>query len=341
MQLNSQAHELILMQTTQQKLGCIFGWIAVLLLVSCQPPTTQPVAPRVTPGPGGGTGWLAISSDPTGAFNFPDGNSDIYLIRTDGSGRTQLTTASGNDFSPAWSPDGSRIVFRTTRDGNDEIYVMNADGSGQTNLSRSPATEERGPDWSPDDQQIAVASLQGAILDIFVMPINFVEPRRDSSKWTNLTDNSLGGDEYPAWSPDGTRIAFHSYRDGNWEIYVMNADGSGQTRLTHNPGEDTYPVWSPDGTRLIFSSARVGYTDIYMINADGTGLTPLTSDLTPEYDPSWSPDGSLIAFTRAVDEDPRRAHIYLMQADGSGQTQITNTPASDWNPVWQPLPSSP
>lgn len=318
----------------------IFEWIAVLFLFSCQAPTAQPIMPPVTPGPGGGTGWLAISSDTSGSFYFPDGNSDIYLIRADGLGRTQLTTASGNDFSPAWSPDGSQIVFRTTRDGNDEIYIMNADGSDQTNLSRSPTTEERGPNWSPDGQQIALASLQGAILDIFIMPINFVQPQEDSANWTNLTDNSLGGDEYPAWSPDGTRIAFHSYRDGNWEIYVMNADGSGQMRLTHNPGEDTYPVWSPDGTRLIFSSASVGYTDIYVINADGTELTPLTSDPAPESYPSWSPDGSLIAFTRAVEEDPRRAHIFLMQADGSGQTQITNTPASDWNPVWQPLPSS-
>lgn len=310
-------------------------------LVSCQPPTIQPVAPRGTPGPGGGTGWLAISSDPTGAFSFPDGNSDIYLIRADGSGRTQLTTASGNDFSPAWSPDGAEIIFRTTREGNDEIYVMNADGSGQTNLSRSPATEERGPDWSPDGQQIALASLQGAILDIFVMPIHLAQPSEYSSTWANLTDDSLGGDEYPDWSPDGTRIAFHSYRDGNWEIYVMNADGTGQTRLTYNPEEDTYPAWSPDGTRLIFSSARVGYTDIYIINVDGTGLRPLTSDPAPEYDPTWSPDGSMIAFTRAVGTDPRRAHIYLMKSDGSGQKQITDTPASDWNPVWQPLPSTP
>lgn len=310
-------------------------------LVSCQPTTMPPVAARVTPGPGGGTGWLAISSEPAGIFDFENGNSDIYLIRTDGSDRTQLTTAIGNDFSPAWSPDGSQIVFRTTRDGEDEIYVMNTSGSNQTNLSRSPSTEERSPAWSPDGRQIALASLQGAILDIFIMPVNLERWWGNNTKWTNLTGDSLGGDEYPAWSPDGTKIAFHSYRDGNWEIYLMNADGSGQTRLTNNPGEDTHPAWSPDGTRLIFNSATVGYTDIYVINADGTGLRPLTNDPAPEYDPAWSPDGSMIAFTRAVDDDPRRAHIYLMQADGSGQKQVTNTPASDWNPVWQPLPTIP
>src|SRR5919109_4629272 len=93
-------------------------------LVACQPATQQPVTLLVTPGPGGGTGWLAISSEPKGVFDFENGNSDIYLIRTDGSERTQLTTAPGNDFTPAWSPDGRQIVFRTTRDGDDEIYVM-------------------------------------------------------------------------------------------------------------------------------------------------------------------------------------------------------------------------
>ena len=315
--------------------------VTISALVACQPATKQSVTPLVTPGPGGGTGWLAISSEPNGVFNFENGNSDIYLIRTDGSERRQLTTAPGNDFTPAWSPDGRQIVFRSTRDGNDEIYVMNADGSGQTNLSNSPTTEERGPDWSPNGQQIALAALQGEILDIFVLPSTLTEPPVNQTDWINLTDDSLGGDEYPAWSPDGTKIAFHSYRDGNWEIYVMNADGTEQTKLTHNPGEDTYPTWSPEGSRLVFNSATVGYTDIYMINADGTGLTQLTSHPAPEYNPSWSPDGSLIAFTRAVDEDPRIARIYLMRADGSAQTQITDTPASDWNPVWQPLPVSP
>jgi Tol biopolymer transport system component len=313
----------------------LLTWILVYVLVSCQPAIEQPVAPCVTPGQGGGTGWLAISSEPAGSFDVANGNSDIYLIRTDGSQRTQLTTAPGNDFSPAWSPDGARIIFRTTRDGDDEIYVMNADGSDQTNLSRSPASEERSPAWSPDGRQIALSSQGGT--DIFILPVDLAEQARNNTKWKRLTSDRPGGDEYPAWSPDGTKIAFHSDRDGNWEIYVMNADGSGQTRLTNHPGEDSYPDWSPDGTHLIFSSETIGYSDIYVMNADGTGLIQLTDNPEPEYDPAWSPDGSMIAFSRAVDKDPRRAHIYLMQADGSGQTQITNTAASDWMPVWQPL----
>ena len=129
-------------RTYARKLFTMDFLLTISVLVACQPATGQPARLLVTPGPGGGTGWLAITSEPNGVFNFENGNSDIYLIRTDGSERIQLTTAPGNDFTPAWSPDGRQIVFRTTRDGNDEIYVMNADGSGQTNLSRSSTTEE-------------------------------------------------------------------------------------------------------------------------------------------------------------------------------------------------------
>lgn len=154
-------------------------------------------------------------------------------------------------YQPAWSPDGQRIAFvgqHTTSDGGTEIYVINVDGSGLTRLT-----------------------------------------------------NSLGDDWRPAWSPDGQKIAFFSFRDaygttdpGNSEIYVMNSDGSSQTRITYNPtidtnrpGADEDPTWSPDGRQIAFRSYRDGGIDIYVMNADGSGVTRLTFE-GANYVPNWS-----------------------------------------------------
>jgi len=93
---------------------------------------------------------------------------------------------------------------------------------------------------------------------------------------TNLTHDA-GDDWYPVWSPEGQRIAFLSERDGNWDIYVMDADGSNPTNLTHDAGFDGYPAWSPDGQRIAFASNRDGNTEIYVIAADGSSLIGTTS----------------------------------------------------------------
>ncbi|MBI2504748.1 MAG: PD40 domain-containing protein [Candidatus Latescibacteria bacterium] len=128
------------------------------------------------------------------------------------------------------------------------------------------------------------------------------------------------------------KIAFR--RDS--EIYVMNADGSGQINLTNYPGVDYQPCWSPDGTQIAFTSERTGRGDIYVMNADGTGVTRLTSDSDLDGQPSWSPDGTKIAFMSTRDPNPPNGEIYVMNADGSGQTRLTNNPARDADPSWSP-----
>jgi hypothetical protein len=130
-------------------------------------------------------------------------------------------------------------------------------------------------------------------------------------------------------------IAFASNRDGNWEIYVMNADGSGVTRLTNNPADDRVPSWSPDGRRIAFDSKRDGNYEIYVMNADGSGQTNLTNNPADDYMPSWSPDGRRIAFDSKRDGN---YEIYVMNADGSGVTRLTNNPAFDCCPAWSPAP---
>jgi sugar lactone lactonase YvrE len=130
------------------------------------------------------------------------------------------------------------------------------------------------------------------------------------------------------------RIAFTSKRDGNNEIYVINADGSGLTNLTNHPGNDTGAAWSPDGTRIAFVSDRHGTSDIYVMNADGSEQTRLTSSHYSEIHPAWSPDGTRIAFVYHYGND----EIYVMNADGSGETPLTENEAFvvDSFPAWSP-----
>jgi len=115
----------------------------------------------------------------------------------------------------------------------------------------------------------------------------------------------------PAWSPNGTKIAFQSSRDGNPEIYVMNADGSNSTRLTENRANDEFPVWSPDGSKIAFISNRDGQQDIYIMNADGSNVTRLTDNSIREISLSWSPDGTKIAFC-GYPPDESEPNIYVV-----------------------------
>ena len=122
------------------------------------------------------------------------------------------------------------------------------------------------------------------------------------------------------------KIAFVSDRDGNAEIYSMDTDGGGQTRLTEDAGEDYSPAWSPDGQRLAFVSTRDGNAEIYVMNADGSGQTRLTNSTAGDLAPAWTRDGSQIGFVTNRDGNDE---IYLMNADGSNQTNLTNNLADD------------
>ncbi len=147
-----------------------------------------------------------------------------------------------------------------------------------------------------------------------------------------LTNHEAGG-ESPVWSPDGKHIAFTSRRDGNYDIYVMEADGSNPRRLTNHEADDWSPVWSPDGQHIAFTSNRDDNSDIYVMGADGSNLRRLTDHEAADGSPVWSPDGKHIAFTSNRDDN---SDIYVMGADGSKPRRLTYHEAADGWPVWSP-----
>jgi Tol biopolymer transport system component len=149
----------------------------------------------------------------------------------------------------------------------------------------------------------------------------------DGTNVVRLTNN-LYPDQHPAWSPDGTKIAFASNRDGNSEIYTMNADGSNQTNISNNMAGDYYPIWSPDGTRIAFISIRNGSYSLYLMDPDGTNPRQLTPNGESFSHPAWSPDGTMLAM-RGPNED-----IYRINIDGSNLVAVTNETTDKWQIIW-------
>ncbi len=174
-----------------------------------------------------------------------DGNADIYVMNTDGSGQTRLTDDAAWDADPTWSPDSKQIAFVSNRDGGNgfQIYVMNANGSKQTRLpnNRPIGTWNSFPNWSHDGSRIVFQSQDNSDSPFQI----YVMSARGRDKPIRLT--SEGNNEFAEWSPDGKLIAFSSDRDGNNEIYMMNADGSAQVNVTNSRANDSNPSWQPGG----------------------------------------------------------------------------------------------
>ena len=243
----------------------------------------------------------------------------IEVIDVEGTSRTRLTSNTGKHGSQRWSPTSDRVAYIAEGSDGPFIYTGTSDGSESLQLT-SIQGDEVG-DWSGDGNSVAFAVYSGEAQGIWVRNPDGVNELR-------LTETP---DYSPVWSPDSKRIAFLSTRDGNAEIYVMQADASEQKRLTKSDADESQISWSPSGRQILFVSERDGNPEVYVTDVDGTDQTRLTFNNVIDDQPIWSPRGRKIAFVSYLDGD---AEIFVMNADGENQVRLTNNTAQDTNPSW-------
>jgi TolB protein len=257
---------------------------------------------------------------------YGDGGNQVWTINPDGTGRHKLLKFGAD---PGVSPDGKRIAFvagvidRTIDQYVPRLWVMNADGSGKRQLpiDLAAAGTWPNPDWSPDGSTIIFSGVSQGKNEF--EHIYSVKP--DGSALKRLTSDP---DRGPTWSPDGKRIAFVRYRYASrlgFELFVMNADGSNQHKLT--AGFD--PDWSPDGKSIAFDDTG----GMEVINPDGTDLHSLLSRASQ---PTWSPNGKKIAYSFGQVGEPANG-IYEMNVDGTGKEQLSHLGFGSVDSMsWQP-----
>lgn len=217
------------------------------------------------------------------------GDNDIWVIAADGTSLGNVTRDPASDKGPSWSPDGRTIAFHSTRDHpRGEIYTMDADGSNVRRLTMNEEYEEC-VTWSPDGARLAYCRLMpdGAEHgsgngELYVMD-------GDGANVQRVTDRP-GFDSNPAWSPDGTRLAFHG-RDGDAvDLFVIDVDGTGLVNLTADSIEAWQPSWSPDGREIAYcAGVPPDEYDIWVIRADGGERRRITDAPGRDQSPSFRP----------------------------------------------------
>ncbi len=254
-----------------------------------------------------------------------DGNTEIYSIHVDGSHERRLTENNAYDGFPSWSPDGKQVLFQSDRGGELCIYMMDMDGA---NVRKIPNTQGGNyAKWSRDGSKIAFFAERNDNTEIIM-----VNP--DGSNPVNLTNNAAN-DETPSWTSDGQKIVFQTNRGNvrkvgengdvqraNYDIYIMDADGSNQTRITGFETNDENPSISPDGTQVVYQSYIDNGLAIVVVDTDGSNKRILTDAVPPSGSPAWSGDGNKIAFDSMRDGN---FEIFTMNVDGTEQKQLTFT----------------
>ncbi len=236
------------------------------------------------------------------------GHEAIQVMDWDGTDLYKLTTKR-NARQPAWSPDGGQIAFNSWNGRNTAICTAMADGSEEQCLtSLTPDTDFFGPSWSPDGSQIACAvhSHPGSQDLGYRIHILDVVGGRQDAEGDNVRRLSLSGEaaeDIPTWSPASVesgpslgQIAFTSVRDGQWQLFLVNANGTDLRQLTHDSADHLHPAWSPDGSKIAYQANPDGHWDIFVLDiqaalerSGGNGVQRVTNSAANDWCPSWRP----------------------------------------------------
>lgn len=210
--------------------------------------------------------------------------------------------ATTSEFEPAFSADGRYYTFVQNR-ANLNLKLIIRDALENKDALYDPGggfAGMRHPTIAPDNSRIVFSMANASGQQLFSVSM-------DGKNLKELTKTSLN--HWPAFSPDGKHLAFGSSREGDFEIYIMDAGGSGVQRVTHSRGLDMRPDWSPDGKRLAFTSNRDGNYEIYVIDTDGRNTRRITHNGERDDFPSWHPDGKRLVF---IGERSGRTDLYLV-----------------------------
>ncbi len=270
-----------------------------------------------------------------------DGNFNIYEQLADGSGKVEeVVISDGHNVTPAWSPDGSQLLFASDRYGSFDIFLHTDEGE-PLNLTNNANADDVHPAWSPDGQKIIFSSNRGSTgyFQIYIMNL-------DGSNVQQVGVVPGNNAMYPRFSPNGQKIAYMRASvlaplcEWNWDVWVMDADGSNQQQITTALGADLYPEWSPDGSEIIYGSCRnFFYFNLYAFDTGSGTERQVTNWLFQnEWGATYSPDGHLIAFNSAP--TGFTADIYIMAAAGGAAGNLTQHSADDWNPTWNDITPS-
>lgn len=257
------------------------------------------------------------------AVSSRTGTKEIYLMDIDGKGVTPVTRNGSINLSPAWSPNGTSVVWTSYKRGNPDLYLKEL-SSGRTRVVANRPGINTGGAFHPDGVQLALSQSSAGDADVWMVDTV-------SGKRIQQITKTPGIDVAPSFSPDGGSIVFSSERSGGSQIYLQDLASGTAQRLTFQGAFNFDPVFSPDGKSVAFVG-REGNFDIFVVNLEGRNLRRITQGQGNNEDPSWSPDGRYLLFSSTR---TGRSEIWMSSADGNHQIQISE--GGNWfQPSWSP-----